>query len=98
MSDYRELRADHARVREELGEVKALLTQKETASKDSGNPHDPCSGESTNMPGAAPKIDGASKDSGKPHDPSSKAYISDEYLLEVCGPDDDWGGPDDIRW
>ena len=78
MCDYRELRSDHARVREEIGDIKVLLTQREAASKDSGSPHDPCSAESTDMPGAAPKNDGASKDSEYPHDLSSRAFVSDK--------------------
>ena len=97
MSDYRELRADHAQVREEIGETEALLIQMETASKDPGNPHDPYSAESIDMPGAAPKIDGASRDPGSPDDPSSKAYVSSEVLQCTIGLDGNWRGFDDPR-
>ena len=71
MYDYRELRDDHAQVRAELDKIHAKVAQM-TASKDSRDPHDPCSAESTYMPGAAPKADGATKGSGSPDDPSSE--------------------------
>ena len=42
----------------------------ETASKDPGNPYDPCSAELAGMLGAAPRIGDASEDSGRLYDPS----------------------------
>mmetsp|Transcript_70952 Transcript_70952/g.160572 ORF Transcript_70952/g.160572 Transcript_70952/m.160572 type:complete len:118 (-) Transcript_70952:240-593(-) len=57
------------KAREEIDEVKALLTQKRAASKDSGNPHDPCSAEPADMLGAVPKIDEACGPPGDWPDP-----------------------------
>ena len=74
MSDYRELRADHARAREEIGEIKALLTKKETASGDSGSPYDPSCRQ------GPPYIGGRS-----PYDPSSGACVSDDRLRRIMG-------------
>ena len=54
---YRDLYKSFGQAREEIDEVKAPITQKETASKKSGNSHDPCSAEPTGMLGTAPKTD-----------------------------------------